>query len=323
MNNLVSVIIPVYNVSSYIERCLNSVSSQSYNNIECIIVDDATPDDSISKCEKFVANYQGPIRFVIIHHSINRGLSAARNTGTKEASGDYVYYLDSDDDITPDCIEKLLFFVKEDETIQMVQGNYLMVTDGNVKPGKSVSCEILNNDDAREQFLIHRRLNEFVWNKLFKRSFIVDNNLYNKEGIINEDLLWIFSIIKTLKRAVLCKDITYYYRIRKGSIATSTNCKKQGYSYSIIYEEILHNLTEGKEKAELNGFLYNFAYNYAAYWRYEPKLKDILQLYMEQMRLYDCKYATFVLLTVSFMSKYLDINVILQCLNRLRLMLKR
>lgn len=323
MSPLVSIIVPVYNVSDYIERCIHSVISQTYPNIQCIIVDDVTPDDSIEKCKRFIANYDGPVKFKIVHHTINRGLSAARNTGTDEATGDYIYYLDSDDDITPDCIEKLLYFAKEDETIQMVQGNYLMITDGDVKPGKSESCIISNNDDVREMFLIHRKLNEFVWNKLFKRSFIVENNLYNKEGIINEDLLWIFSVIKVLEKAILCKDTTYHYRIRKGSIATSTNSNKQGHSYFIIYDDILHNLTVGKERAELNGFLYNFAYNYAAYRRCEPKLENIFRLYMKQMRLYDCRYGTFVLSTVSFMSRYLDINVILQCLNRLRIMLNR
>lgn len=94
---MVSVIIPVYQVSNYVERCLKSVMSQTYTDIECIIVDDATKDDSIVKCERLIVEYGGPIKFRILHHEYNRGLSAARNTGTKVAEGEYLYYLDGDD----------------------------------------------------------------------------------------------------------------------------------------------------------------------------------------------------------------------------------
>ena len=94
---MVTIVIPVYQVSEYVERCVCSVMAQSYPYLECIIVDDATQDDSIVKCEQLIAAYKGPIRFRILHHGQNRGLSAARNTGTKVATGDYLYYLDSDD----------------------------------------------------------------------------------------------------------------------------------------------------------------------------------------------------------------------------------
>lgn len=82
--------------------------NQTYTDIECIIVNDATNDDSIDKCEGLIKNYNGPICFRIISHDYNRGLSAARNTGTIAAIGDFIYYLDGDDEITADCIEKLI-----------------------------------------------------------------------------------------------------------------------------------------------------------------------------------------------------------------------
>lgn len=105
---MVSVVIPVYQVSDYIERCIRSVMEQSYADIECIIVDDATIDDSIAKCERLIKMYNGPIEFRILHHKYNCGISAARNTGTDAATRDYMFYLDSDDVITQDCIEKLI-----------------------------------------------------------------------------------------------------------------------------------------------------------------------------------------------------------------------
>jgi len=108
----VSIIIPVYNVSEYIERCLNSVMMQNYKHIEIVIVNDCTPDNSIEKVKSFLdANTKYPVR--LIHHDENLGLSAARNTGVKSASGEYVYFLDSDDEITPDCIYKLVNLIEK------------------------------------------------------------------------------------------------------------------------------------------------------------------------------------------------------------------
>ena len=119
---MVSIIIPVFRISGYIQRCIESVINQTYKDIECIIVDDGTQDDSIEKCEKLIKEYKGPIIFKIIHHEVNRGLSAARNTGTDAATGKYLYYLDSDDYISSNCIEKLVSYAIEDESIEMVQG---------------------------------------------------------------------------------------------------------------------------------------------------------------------------------------------------------
>lgn len=318
MNPLVSIIVPVYNVSDYIERCLESIISQTYKQIECIIVDDASPDDSIAKCERFISKYDGPIKFRIVHHEVNRGLSAARNTGTAASNGDYLYYLDSDDDISSSCIERLASFVIEDNSVEMVQGNYLMTSVEKDILGKSEDVRILNNDDAREQFLNRRRIVEFLVNKLLKKSFIVENQLYNREGFINEDLIWMFYVMKHLSNAYLLKEVTYYYRVRSGSIATSTSFQKQGHSYAIIYDEILHNLTENKEKTEINGFLYNFSYNMAAYRKYAPELNPVLDLYKQQAKKYGCNYAHFVLSVVDVMSRIVNLTAILQFLNKIR-----
>ena len=122
---VISIIIPVYNVAPYIERSLKSVMGQTYaGDMECLLVDDCGSDDSMAIAERVIGAYTGPIRFRILHHDHNRGLSAARNTGTDAATGDYVLYLDSDDELAEDCIEKLMRPVEEDATVEMVVGNY-------------------------------------------------------------------------------------------------------------------------------------------------------------------------------------------------------
>ena len=114
---------PVYNVAPYVERCLLSVMQQTRPAEECFIIDDASTDSSVALCEQLIANYDGPTRFTILHHDHNRGLSAARNTGTDAATGTYIYYVDSDDEMTTDCLEKLAAPVEQDDSIEMVMGN--------------------------------------------------------------------------------------------------------------------------------------------------------------------------------------------------------
>lgn len=320
---MVSVIIPVYQVSNYVERCLKSVMKQTYTDIECVIVNDATKDDSIEKCERLIEGYSGPITFIILHHNENRGLSAARNTGTDAASGNYLYYLDSDDEITPDCIEKLVSYVIKDDSIEMVQGRYLRISEGEETLGKSDDVRILSNDEARNQYLNWRKLNYAVWNKLLKRSFVVKNKLYNKEGLICEDLLWTFYLIKHLSNAQLCNDVTYYYHIRPDSILTGGSAEKKGQAYVEIFDEILYNLTLSKEQNELKGYQSTFCTVLAEYYRCVPDLRQVLRLYKKLAKQYGCWAVYFTISNVAFVSRFGNPLNLLKKLDDLRWIVKK
>ena len=104
----VSIIIPVYNVEAYIEDCIASVMAQDYEQLEVLIVDDCTPDQSISIVEKMISGYEGPHTYRIIRHAKNGGQSAARNSGISEAAGELIYFLDSDDYICEKAISNLV-----------------------------------------------------------------------------------------------------------------------------------------------------------------------------------------------------------------------
>jgi glycosyltransferase involved in cell wall biosynthesis len=119
----VSIIVPVYNVEKYINRCFNSIICQSYTNIECIFIDDCSPDNSYQILRQRINEYQGNIYFNVIRHSKNKGLSGARNTGTLASTGDYIYYLDSDDEITNNCIEILVNLANKYPGVEIIQGN--------------------------------------------------------------------------------------------------------------------------------------------------------------------------------------------------------
>lgn len=260
----ISIVIPIYNVAPYIERCLKSVINQTYTgSMECLIVDDCGTDDSIIIARRMVSEYKGPIQFQILQHHHNRGLSAARNTGTNAATGDYIFYLDSDDELPHDCIEKLTRPIMNDSAIEIVVGNYYRFY-----PEKPLSPEkwrelqkeevFVTNKDVRDLFYKQNGYPISAWNKLIKKDFLLSNHLYFKEGLLHEDWLWTHHVLKYLSHLHILPDITYLYYKHTQSITMGTSKNVRAYNLGIVYEEIATHFTNGEEAREtmhyLNGF---------------------------------------------------------------------
>ncbi|MBR5039048.1 MAG: glycosyltransferase family 2 protein [Prevotella sp.] len=260
---VVSVIIPVYNVSAYIERCIRSVMSQTYGNIECVIVDDATQDDSIIQCERLISNYHGTIQFMILHHQMNRGLSAARNTGIDAATGEYIFFLDGDDEITCDCIEKLVSPVMRDETIELVRGERIRQYEGFPTPKRHQRIiqgqeeDVISIEAVRDKHF-NGKFGTAAWNRLIKKDFLDQHQLRFKEGIIYEDTLWTFFLVKYLSHLYIIPDVTYYYYIRPHSIVTGTGKEEKSRSRCIVFEEIANHFTPGDSGREAQYYVRKF-----------------------------------------------------------------
>ena len=329
MKDVVSIIIPVYQVSAYVERCLSSVMAQSYSQLECIIVNDATQDDSIAKCERLISDYSGPISFHIIHHECNQGLSAARNTGTKAATGDYIYYIDSDDDMTPDCIEKLVNAAQMHPDAEMVVGNYQKVNESLIHGNDVIFIidekvpSIIRSNEEILAYYYERIIPVYAWNKLIKRSFLKKNDLTFKEGIVFEDQLWMFYVVKYLSVVSIVKDITYHYYIRESSITTTSNVYRTGKSYWIIYNDILHHLTEGRESKELKRYVEGFGVCYLNFKSAVPAYRELLRLYRRYARVYRCWYAFLLLIAFGIIGHIGNPSGFLKKLNSLRWKIKR
>lgn len=231
----VSIIVPVYNVSEYIERCWDSISNQTYKNIEVLFVDDCGTDDSVAKLEGYLAASDS-VEARILHHARNRGLSAARNTGLEAATGEYVYFLDSDDDITEDCIESLVYPLTE-KKYDFVVGDYSVVGDGGYLPlslstgAVETQEEVLRTYAAGEWYVM-------AWNKLCRRDFLVGNNLFFKEGLIHEDVLWTFKVACKANNMYVVKQPVYNYYVRSSSIMTSMSIEKDVNIYVEVFENI-------------------------------------------------------------------------------------
>lgn len=228
----VSIIIPVYNVAPYVEECVRSVMNQTMTkDMECIIVDDCGTDNSMEIVERLIVGYKGNIEFRILHHEHNRGPSAARNTGIGIAKGKYIYFLDSDDWIIPECMELMLSSVRVHPDAEMVFAG-ADVTD-NKFPWLDYTKKRLPeySGDAmwlQKSMLMRYNFGMTPWNKLIARRFIRDNKLCFKEGLIHEDELWNLEISKHIKAAAFVSRNTYYYRINNNGItAVSRDVKMQ------------------------------------------------------------------------------------------------
>lgn len=258
----ISIIIPVYNVAEYIEECLNSVIAQTYmGDMECLIVDDCGTDNSIAIAERIIQNYQGNIKFQILHHDHNRGLSAARNTGIKASTGDYVYFLDSDDYITIDCIETLAKVVNYKGTIDLVQSNYSLLKNDKITPSdftKYYNIQYTEDKDYIIKALLDmERFPVMAWNRLVNRIFILRNGLFFQEGIYHEDNLWTFFLAKAVNSMYINYSSTYIYLIREDSIMgkrTADGIKVDSLIY--IMHSFIENIDSNNESIQKQ-FIFN------------------------------------------------------------------
>lgn len=239
----VSIIVPVYNVEAWIEECLRSVAAQTISeSIECIIVDDCGTDNSMDLAEKFMADYSGAIDFRILRHESNKGLSAARNSGIRAARGRYLYFLDSDDALPPHSIEALLEIASEYPSAQIVTGNFQTIPYSPWQESMSLRGKNLPLFSVDRNWIHSVFLSNFLvmaWNKLISRKFLIENGLFFREGILHEDNHWQAMAYHCVSAVAYTERVTYYYRVRQGSITQNPESNKNRYKALLtIYQEM-------------------------------------------------------------------------------------
>lgn len=255
---IISIIIPVYNVQDYIVDCLESVAAQTFTrSVECIVIDDCGNDDSMMKVRKFVEGYKGGICFRIIGHEQNRGLSAARNTGIINARGEYLLFIDSDDFIYPNCLMYFLEMSKKYPDAEMIAAG----AKTNAKKRKRYTMEksfpdYANNPKWIASTLLLRGGRNSIpgtaWNRLVKRDFILQHQLFFHEGILHEDEMWKFMLAPKLSCVAFCRHDTYFYRIRPQSIMTSFKSKDDNALFCLpIWHEMLDHLSPELEREQI------------------------------------------------------------------------
>jgi glycosyltransferase involved in cell wall biosynthesis len=241
---LISIIVPVYNVEQYIVRCFDSIAKQKYHHIECIFIDDCSSDNSYNILKMSIDNYSGAIAFYIVRHDVNKGLSEARNTGIYNAKGEYLYFLDSDDEITENCIQYLVILAEKYKNVDIVQGNAMAIPRNQFYDiTKRGFPEYTNNRLwLKKHFFVEPRIPVNATNKFIKRSFIRENHFYFKRGIIHEDQDWMFFAAKQIRDMAFTINYCYLRYVVPGSIMQSGNNLRSVQSWLLIIEDILLNI---------------------------------------------------------------------------------
>lgn len=210
---LISVIVPIYNVKEYFDRCVESIVNQTYKNIEIILVDDGSPDNCPQMCNEWA---EKDTRINVIHKE-NGGLSDARNAGLKIATGEIVSFIDSDDWIELDMFEKMLNRMIEDDSDIVSCGVKWVEEDGNVIRDVTVSNdEVLDMQSAMKELLNDGKLKQHVWNKIYKFDLIKDVPF--EKGKYHEDVFWSYQIVGRAKKVSVVKESFYNYVQRSNSI---------------------------------------------------------------------------------------------------------
>ena len=212
-----SIIVPVYGVEKYIDKCLNSLVKQSLKEIEVIVVNDGTKDNSQKIVDKYVKKYPDKIKSYIKE---NGGQGSARNYGLKKASGEYIGYVDSDDFVEKDMYKKLYNKAKENNYDIVVCGNYNVSED---YQNKNIDAFINTYNTDLENIFFGKMA---VWNKIYKRDILIKNKLEFKEKVWYEDLAFTLKAIMNSNTFAFIDEPLYDYLIREGSTMNNSNVQR-------------------------------------------------------------------------------------------------
>lgn len=275
-NPLISVIIPVYNVSGYLKQCLDSVIAQTYRNLEIILVDDGSTDGSGEICDEYSRNDQ---RIKVIHKE-NGGLSDARNAALDIIKGEYIAFIDSDDYVSKNYIEILYNTILE-YSCNLAIGSYIKFVN-DVKSAKSIKRKnrkseytTFTQQEVMLDMLYRRKCSMYAPGKLYKAS-LFDAVRFPK-GMLFEDVPTMWNVIKQVDKVVFVNDILYFYRQRKESIVHQRVSEKS-FSRLDTINCIMNEVSDdgGLYKAAVTMYLFSLFDLYAQVESQDKKNKDFL-----------------------------------------------
>lgn len=251
LNPLISIIVPIYNVAPYLERCINSIIKQTYKNLEIILVDDGSTDESSEICDQF---QQQDNRIKVIHKA-NGGLVSARKVGIMEAVGKYAAYVDSDDWIERDMYQQLVKQMLENDADIVTSGLYrdysneMMEEFDHIQEGvyglEQIQAEILPIFMYTGNFY-EAGINIHIYNKLFERELLLKHQLEVADNIrVGEDAALVYPYILDAKKIVIVHKCFYHYCIRKDSIM-GNGYRDELKGYQEIYKIIKAKMWEKK-----------------------------------------------------------------------------
>jgi len=224
----ISIIVPIFNIESYVEKCVDSIVNQTYKNIEIILINDGSTDNSGKICDRLKKD---DLRIKVIHTK-NSGLSAARNNGLKIATGEYIMFLDGDDFITLNAVNDIQKIIKSKKSTDIIIGKFINYYDEKRQEVESFNFDETNFKNKEGSEVLSHILNDYpvnMWSacrSIYNRKLFTDNNLTFKQGITSEDLFLVPDLYLCAKAVMPYNTPFYYYRrSRPNTITSSLNAK--------------------------------------------------------------------------------------------------
>ena len=226
-DELISVIVPIYNAEKFIDKSVGSVINQTYQNLEILLIDDGSTDSSALLCDEYAKKDK---RIKVIHQE-NKGLSGARNTGIDNASGDYYVFIDADDEALPEMIERLYKLLKENKADisicsykELYENERVKNTYENIKFNDNKQVWSFKGNKKYLQIIYDWTRTVVQWNKLFKKEIF--DGLRYPEGLYHEDEHIIHKQLQKAKKVTYTNDVLYIYYRHEGSITFIPSCKR-------------------------------------------------------------------------------------------------
>lgn len=219
MKDLISVIVPVYKVELYLNRCIESLVRQTYKYLEIILVDDGSPDECPNICDKW-SEKDNRIRVI---HKMNGGLSSARNAGLAVAKGEYIAFLDSDDWIHTEFIEHLYTTIKDYKVDIAACDIRWVYTENQDEEKNKPSAKVYSAEEALETLINGETFRAVAWNKLYHKNLLIDERF--EAGRYHEDEFFTYRIMAKASKLAYVNEKLYYYFQREGSIMNSISYK--------------------------------------------------------------------------------------------------
>lgn len=218
---MVTISMPVYKSEKYVKRAFESALNQDFKNTEILIINNGSTDKSMDIINEVIANYEGSKEIRIIKRDINIGLGDARNLAIEHARGEYLFFMDSDDEITTDCISKLYCKMSQLD-VDFVAGSVMLKGFTSLRV---IGCfhkykdELIQGQSslANYVYLKKNHFNITIWNKLYNLSFLRNNSILCESTHLNEDELFTFKVILNTKSCFLSSDKTYHYYMNEDS----------------------------------------------------------------------------------------------------------
>lgn len=232
MDDLVSIVVRVYNVEQYLRQCLDSIVSQTYDHLQILAVDDGSTDGCGLICDEYAAK---DCR-VEVFHLPNSGQATARNYAIERAQGQWIGFVDGDDWIAPDMMEKMLAAAKQENADMAVCGVVFAYQNGISELPVTNEYKVLDNKDASMDICFGgNQLRQNIWNKLVKRSCIPE--LHAPEWQSYQDMLFLTEFLLETTRIVLLDNNLYYYRQQASSVVHSASMKNASNRWRTVYEK--------------------------------------------------------------------------------------